>query len=72
MEPAGLALGDMNKRYDIGNAMLTNLFDQLQRKKLRMTPELQQRLADTFITRGDAQNYMVFGDPAACLRIPQP
>ncbi len=70
VQPVGLAMGDMNKRYDLGNALLTNTFDRIQKGKLKMTPELQGRFANAFITRSDAQNYMVFGDPAVRLRIP--
>lgn len=70
VQPAGLAMAEMNKRYDVGNALLTNAFDRLQRGRTRVTPEFQSRLASTFITRSDAQNYMIFGDPAARLRIP--
>ncbi|MEZ6142538.1 MAG: hypothetical protein R3B84_18415 [Zavarzinella sp.] len=68
--PAGLALANMSKRYDICNALLTGTVDRLRKNKLKVTPEFEIALASTFITRSDAQNYMIFGDPAARLRIP--
>jgi hypothetical protein len=68
--PTGLAMANMNKKYDIGNALLTGTFDRLRKGKLKLTPDFYTRLTSTFITRSDAQNYMIFGDPAARLRIP--
>jgi len=47
----------------VQNALLTNTYDRIKRGKQEITPELNERLADSFITRNDAQNYMVFGDP---------
>lgn len=70
VQPIGLAMADMNKRYDLGNAQLTSIFDRLKRGKIQMTEDFQIRLANAFIHRSDAQNYMVFGDPAVRLRIP--
>jgi hypothetical protein len=69
VQPAGLAMAAMSKRYDIGNALLTSTVDRLQRGKIQITPEFHARLVDAFITRNDAQNYFVFGDPAVRLRI---
>jgi hypothetical protein len=68
--PVGLAMSRFPKRYDITNAQLTSTFDRLQRGSLQMTPTLRTKLAQVFITRSDAQNYMIFGDPAVRLRIP--
>jgi hypothetical protein len=70
VEPAGRTLGDLNKVFDLQNALLTGTIDRLQRGRIQVTPEFRERLADAFIRRSDAQNYMVFGDPAAYLRIP--
>jgi hypothetical protein len=72
VDPSGLAMTNMNKRYDILNAMLTDTMDRHQRGKLEVNTTFQSWLADTFITRSDAQNYMIFGDPAVRLRIPRP
>jgi hypothetical protein len=70
--PVGLAMAEMNKRYDITNALLTSALDRLKRGKMQITSQFYSRIADTFITRSDAQNYMVFGDPAARLRMRDP
>jgi hypothetical protein len=70
VRPSALAMQDMNRRYSICNALLTNTYDQEKRGKLKWTPALEARFVDTWITRSDAQNYMVFGDPGARLRIP--
>ena len=70
VEPVALAMADMSKRYDLLNARLTNAFDSTQRKSFTPIPGYEARLAETYIFRSDAQNYMVLGDPAARLRIP--
>ena len=70
VQPIGQAMAEMSKRYDIGNALLTSTYDRLQRGKIQVTPQFLTRLASAFITRSDAQNYMIFGDPAVRLRIP--
>jgi hypothetical protein len=69
-QPAALSLADMHKRYNITNAILTDVYDRDRRGQIQWTKDLKARLSSTFITRNDAQNYMVFGDPAAALRIP--
>lgn len=69
VEPVGRALTDMNTRYSATNAILTGTWDRIRRGKVEETPEFWTRLATTFITRSDAQNYMLFGDPGARIRI---
>ena len=71
VQPSGLALQAMNERYATYNALLANTHDRIQRGRMQWTPELEARFLDTWITRGDAQNYMVLGDPAARLRLPE-
>lgn len=71
VQPSGLAMEDMSKRYATHNTVLTNFYDRLQRDSSAMTPQRTGRFIDCWIERGDAQNYMVFGDPAARLRIPE-
>lgn len=68
-EPVGRSMTALNERYSTTNARLTGSYDRLMRGKSKATPEFWSKLADTFILRSDAQNYMVFGDPAARLRI---
>ena len=68
-QTVGLSMSDMNKRFNLGNALLTNAYDRLQKGRINETPEFWKLLVDTFITRSDAQNYMIFGDPAVRLRI---
>jgi hypothetical protein len=70
VQPSGLAMETMNQKYSVCNAMLTNAYDRQRRGRLQWTPDLVRRFVDTWIIRGDAQNYMVFGDPAARLRMP--
>jgi hypothetical protein len=69
-QPIGLALSDMHRRYNVTNSILTDVYDRDRRGRFRWTSEAKARLASTFITRSDAQNYMLFGDPGARLRIP--
>lgn len=67
--PVGRALMEMNRRYNFCNSLLTNTFDRLERGRLRIE-DVRQSLIQTFITRSDAQNYMLLGDPGTHLRIP--
>lgn len=69
-QPLGRALSTMNEEYNFGNSYLSSLWDRIQRGGHEMTLERNSRLVNTFIKRSDAQNYMIFGDPAARLRIP--
>ncbi|TIL42219.1 hypothetical protein [Mesorhizobium sp.] len=68
-QPVGLAMANMCKKYDICNALLTGTYEQIQRGKIQQTPDFHSRLSDAFITRTDAQNYFILGDPAVSLRI---
>jgi hypothetical protein len=70
VQPSGLAMEDMSRRYAVCNAVLTNAYDRQRRGRLQWTETLRERFLDSWITRSDAQNYMVLGDPAARLRIP--
>jgi hypothetical protein len=70
VNPMGIAMEDMNGRYNILNAQLTGLLDRLQRGKVKVNADFQERLVSSFLMRSDAQNYLIFGDPAAHLRIP--
>lgn len=72
VQPSALAMEDMNQRYSIYNVLLSSVSDQLKRGSFTWTPDTERGFVDKWITRSDAQNYMVFGDPAASLRIPTP
>ena len=69
-QPVGLALHEMNKRYNNLNAYLTNLFDSIHLLESRNDEELMKKIAYSYVVRNDAQNFMIFGDPAARLRLP--
>ncbi len=69
-QPVGFAMSDFNQRFDLTNAQLASTVDRLQRGRLADTPELRGRIADVFVLRTDAQNYMVLGDPAVRLHFP--
>lgn len=69
VQPSGLAMHDMNTRYNACNALITDTYDRQQRGRLQWNDRLKARFLDTWIMRSDAQNYMIFGDPAAHLRI---
>jgi len=66
----GLTLNAMNKSFDIGNFFLTNAADRVQSGLEVLTPEKNSILVEYWITRTDAQNYMLFGDPGTYVRIP--
>jgi hypothetical protein len=71
VEPAGFAMEAMSERYAAASAVLTNMYDGAQRQQ-PWTENKKARFLDQWIMRGDAQNFMVMGDPAALLRIPSP
>jgi hypothetical protein len=62
-------MAEMHGRYNYTNGILTGVYDRIQRGRLEVTPAYRAQLASTFVTRSDAQNYLIFGDPAARLRI---
>ena len=70
VNPTGIAMGDMGNRYAILNGLLAHTLDLLQRGKIKNTSQFKEKLTDNFIFRTDAQNHMIFGDPAVRLRIP--
>lgn len=68
-QPVGLALNEMNKRYDLLNGVLVNEIDRVRRGRTKWTAQLRTSFVDTFVFRSDAQNYLVYGDPAARVRV---
>ena len=68
-EPVGRSLEDLNNRYNELNSILSNIIDQAVKKSIDLSPEFFREIADLFVTRSNAQNYMVFGDPAVSLNI---
>lgn len=70
VQPVGLAMGKMYQRYLLENSAILNSYSEVMRGDRQVTPEYKIWLADLFISRSDAQNYMIYGDPAAALRIP--
>lgn len=70
VQPSGLAMEGINERYSLCNALLTRTHDRIQSGEMTWTEESKATFVDTWITRGDAQNYLIFGDPAARLRLP--
>jgi len=71
VQPSGLAMQDLNMIFSASNMMITNTYDRYRRGRLQWNEDREARFLDTWITRSDAQNYMIFGDPAARLRIPE-
>jgi len=72
VQPCALAMEFMSKRYSISNTLITNTYDRVERGALQWSAELKTRFLDNWIVRGDSQNYLILGDPAARLRIPSP
>jgi len=70
VQPSGLAMQDMSNKYSISNLLITKTYDRYQRGRFQWNEEREARFLDNWITRSDAQNYMIYGDPAARLRIP--
>ena len=69
-EPVGGAISRLNDRYNDTNAILATTLDQARKNSNKLSPEFFREIADLFVTRSDAQNYMVFGDPAVSINIP--
>jgi hypothetical protein len=69
LHPVGLAMRDFTMRYDFMNAELANVLESKERGEYKSLPESLRRLSSDFIVRGDAQNYLVFGDPAVRVRV---
>jgi hypothetical protein len=70
LQPSGLAMLSMSARFNRLNLALTSSYQDARRNKLQWTPQSKAALLDQWLIRGDAQNYMVMGDPAARLRLP--
>ena len=60
VQPSGLAMQDMNNKYSTSSLMITGTWDRYQRGKFEWNEEREGRFLDTWITRGDAQNYMIY------------
>lgn len=64
-QPVALAMRAMRDRFNTYNIHLVDFFEKQRRGiSLSDTPEQNRKLVNAFITRSDAQNYMVLGDPA--------
>lgn len=72
VQPSGFAMEDMNKHFAICNSLLADIYDEQKQGTLSWTQQTYTKFVDRWIIRNDAQNYMVLGDPAARLRIPEP
>jgi hypothetical protein len=70
VQPSGLAMQDMSNKYGTSSLLITNTWDRYKRGRFEWNEEREARFLDNWITRGDAQNYMIYGDPAARLRVP--
>jgi hypothetical protein len=69
VQPAGLALERMNSLAAHLSNAIVNGHDRIKRRPTADTPAFRKNLASTFVRLGDARNYMLFGDPAARVRI---
>jgi len=73
--PAGLALGDLTGRTALLSVSLANFFNKLRstgRSLDELNPTERRALADSFIRRNDAMNFLLLGDPAARVRVETP
>lgn len=71
VDPSGLSIRPINDRFNICNAILTKMYDDMRKQEFEWKPQSNEDICDNWILRSDAQNYLIFGDPAAKLRIPQ-
>ncbi|MFN8490677.1 MAG: hypothetical protein U0350_24010 [Caldilineaceae bacterium] len=64
--PVGYALTDMRQRY---MSLAASVGRRLENSQLSNTPLEDQQLVTDWAARNDAGGYIVFGDPAVCLRL---
>ncbi len=69
-DPVSLALSDVSKKFNSANEQFPRLYNSHQ-LKLITDDAYYAKLADTYLERVDAGNFMIFGDPAACMKIMQ-
>lgn len=70
VKPYGMALQDINDRFNTANFAITNTYDRQRRGTFQWNEQNEMRLVDNWLVRTDAQNYMILGDPAVRLRLP--
>ena len=68
-QPVGLAMRQINRRFDSGNYTLSIAVAQAGDDSLSDLPEDRRKLMREWIARSDAQNYVVLGDPAVYPRM---
>ena len=68
-QPVGLAMRDMYARCILLNDELSNFYDDVKSKETSVVSSADW-LAETFVSRNDARNYMVFEDPAVRIHMP--
>jgi len=69
LRPSGLAMIEMYVRLNQLTLELTSVLEAIQRGEYENTADDRRTLAGDFIGKCDAQNYMLFGDPAARVRV---
>jgi hypothetical protein len=70
--PVALALDDLSGRTALLSVSLANFFNTLRstgRSLEQLRDVERQALADSFIRRNDAMNFLLLGDPAARVRV---
>ena len=68
--PSGYAMRGMSMRYSLCNTRITGWYDRQKRGRMVWDAEHKKELVDNWILRGDAQNYLLLGDPAAHVFMP--
>ncbi len=71
VQSSGLAMQDLNDRFNAANFAITNTYDRQRRGALQWSEQAETRLVDNWLMRTDAQNFMILGDPAARVRLPE-
>lgn len=64
-KPVGFAVSTFNQKYTDYSTDLLSLIEDKEEDNMMLDPS---DFADLWICRNDAQNYVIIGDPAACLR----
>jgi hypothetical protein len=67
--PAGRSMLEMSKRYVMLSDLFASRLTLLENNEIPRTAQFRSKLSWDFVTRSDAKNYMIFGDPAARLLI---
>ncbi len=67
--PAGMGMERMSEKFNFANAALTNTMDMDRMGAIHWNDRYYESFVENWLSRNDAQNYFVFGDPGVRVRV---